>query len=65
MYVCICNALTETTVRSAARAGGASCPRTVYSRLGAAPDCCQCLGKARKIIEEERAADNSLLATAT
>ena len=65
MYVCVCNALTEKTVRHAARGSDTSSPRKLYGRLGCAPDCCQCLVQARKIIQEERGADSPLLATAT
>lgn len=54
MYVCICNAIRETTLRCAAR----TCPGdvdTVYESLGKAPQCGQCLDDAAEILIEERA----------
>ena len=54
MYVCICNAIRETTFRGAAR----SCPGdadAVYESLGKIPQCGQCLDDAAEILIEERA----------
>jgi bacterioferritin-associated ferredoxin len=53
MYVCICNAIRECQVRSAARTvrGG---PEQVYASLGRTPQCRQCLDEAAEIIAEER-----------
>ena len=53
MYVCICNAIRETTLRCAAR----SCPGdadSVYESLGKTPQCGQCLDDATEILIEER-----------
>lgn len=52
MYVCICNAIRETDLRSAARrcGGGAE---AVYAALGRTPQCRQCLEEAEDIIAEE------------
>jgi bacterioferritin-associated ferredoxin len=59
MYTCICNAIRETDLRAAAlRADG--CAETVYASLGKKPNCGQCLEKAQKTIEEERALVASL-----
>jgi len=55
MVVCICNALRETEVRQAARAGAAH-PKSAYKRLGCQIRCGQCLPFAREIIKDERAA---------
>ena len=55
MIVCSCNALTESDVRSAARAG-ARCPLDAYDRLGCQPECGACLCYAQEIIDEERMA---------
>lgn len=54
MYVCICNAIRETTLRDAARrcCGGAD---AVYAALGKRPQCGQCLDDAAEILIEERA----------
>jgi bacterioferritin-associated ferredoxin len=53
MIVCICNAIDESELRSAARAG-APCPRSAYAYLGCEPQCGTCLCYAREIIDEER-----------
>ncbi len=55
MVVCICNAIGEREVRSAARAG-ATCPRSAYQALGRQPKCGQCFAFARCVIDSERAA---------
>lgn len=54
MYVCICNAIRETTLRDAARQcrGGVD---EVYEALGKRPQCGQCLDDAAEILIEERA----------
>jgi bacterioferritin-associated ferredoxin len=54
MIVCICNAIRENEVRSAAR-GGAACPSSAYRSLGRKPKCGQCFSFAREIISAERA----------
>jgi len=53
MYTCICNAIRETDLRSAAvkSAGDAE---SVYATLGKKPNCGQCLVKAGQIIDQER-----------
>lgn len=53
MYVCICNAITESELRRAARscAGDA---QTCYSKLGKRPNCGHCLDEADEILSEER-----------
>ena len=53
MYVCICNAIRETTLREAARtcAGKAE---DVYAALGKPPQCGQCLEEAEEILIDER-----------
>ncbi len=54
MYICICNALTENSVRATARSeGGGTSPGKVYHRLGCAPQCGMCLKRAREIVREE------------
>jgi bacterioferritin-associated ferredoxin len=55
MIVCVCNALRETEVRSAARQG-ATCPTSAYAMLGRRPRCGQCFPFARDIISAERTA---------
>jgi bacterioferritin-associated ferredoxin len=54
MIVCVCNALCEDEVRSAARAG-APCAKSAYANLGCEVQCGSCLPYAREIIDEERA----------
>ena len=54
MFICICNAVRETDLRRAAceQRGDAE---TLYTRLGFAPQCRQCLQEADMIVEEARA----------
>ncbi|MEP0391984.1 MAG: ferredoxin [Erythrobacter sp.] len=59
MYTCICNAIRETDLRAAA-VKSKGCAETVYATLGKKPNCGQCLEKAQKTIEEERALIASL-----
>ena len=54
MIVCVCNRLTETGVRKAARAGAAT-PDAAYARLGCEAQCGCCFDYAQEIIDEERA----------
>ena len=64
VYVCICNAIREATLRTAARA----CPGdadAVYGWLGKTPQCGQCLDDATAILIEEReSAKNACFAVA-
>ncbi|WP_299309315.1 (2Fe-2S)-binding protein [uncultured Croceicoccus sp.] len=55
MIVCICNAIRESQIRTAAR----NCPgdaEAVYRSLGCAPQCRQCLDDATDILDAERCA---------
>ncbi len=54
MYVCICNAIRDSELRTAARActGDAE---SIYIALGRPPQCRQCIGDAEAIIADERA----------
>jgi bacterioferritin-associated ferredoxin len=54
MYVCICNAIRETDLRSAARRCAGD-PDAVYGSLGHTPQCRQCMDEASAILSEERA----------
>lgn len=53
MIVCVCNAIREDELRSAARKG-APCPRTAYKSLGCDVQCGTCLPCAREVIDDER-----------
>ncbi|WP_312487182.1 (2Fe-2S)-binding protein [Sphingomonas sp.] len=55
MVVCVCNAIRESQVREAARAGSMT-PCQMYRALGRQPKCGQCAMVARAIIDEERTA---------
>ena len=55
MIVCICNAIDEDELRTAARAG-APCPRSAYANLGCEMQCGTCLCFAQEIIDKEREA---------
>ncbi|AZI36709.1 ferredoxin [Caenibius tardaugens NBRC 16725] len=53
MYICICNAIRECELRTAAR----RCPgnaQSVYASMGKVPDCCCCIDDAEAILEDER-----------
>jgi bacterioferritin-associated ferredoxin len=54
MYTCICNAIRESDLRAAAL-GADGDAVAVYATLGKTPNCGQCLEKAEKLLEEERA----------
>ena len=54
MVVCLCNRITESEVRQAARAG-APAPASAYAFHGCEPQCGCCLDYAQDIIDEERA----------
>jgi bacterioferritin-associated ferredoxin len=53
VYVCICNAIRETELRSAARTCSGDAD-AVYTSLGRPPQCRQCLEDAADILMEER-----------
>ena len=54
MITCVCNRLTETEVREAAREGAAS-PEAAYAALGCEVQCGCCLHYAQELINEEAA----------
>ena len=54
MYICICNAIREADLRKAALTSGGDAEAT-YATLGKRPNCGQCLAKAGKILDQERA----------
>lgn len=54
MYVCVCNALNENTVREAAKkVQGEVSILKIYESLDAKPQCGKCLCQARDICNEE------------
>lgn len=55
MYVCICNAIREKDLRSAARSCGGSA-EALYAALGKTPQCRQCLDEAEEIVADARCA---------
>jgi len=59
MIVCICNRITESEVREAAR-DGAPTPEKAYARLGCEVQCGCCLDYAQEIIDAERGKRPSL-----
>lgn len=63
MYVCICNAIKETDLRTAARCcrGDAN---ALYAALGRTPQCGQCLEDAEDIIADEMTALEAPLSAA-
>lgn len=52
MFVCICNALTESDVRSAIQSGRARDPLAVYRHFDAEPQCGQCLDIVRSLLAD-------------
>lgn len=55
MYICICNAIRETELRTAAQCCSGDAD-AVYNALGCTPQCGQCLDDATEILLEEREA---------
>ena len=55
MFICVCNAIRECELRSAARCHAGD-PDAVYEKLGKRPQCGQCLDEAAQILIEEREA---------
>lgn len=53
MYVCICNAIRENDLRSAARRQNGDAEK-LYQSLGHQPRCRQCLINAQQIVASER-----------
>ena len=53
MIVCLCNRLTESDVRGAARAGAATA-EGAYACLGCEVQCGCCLDYAQEVLDEER-----------
>jgi bacterioferritin-associated ferredoxin len=53
MIVCICNRITESEVRLAAR-GGRATPEAAYACQGCEVQCGCCLDFAQEVIDEER-----------
>lgn len=53
MYVCVCNAITESELREAARCSRGDAEQ-VYAKLGKKPNCGQCLNGADRILHQER-----------
>jgi bacterioferritin-associated ferredoxin len=51
MYVCLCNALTDSHVRAAAQAG-ADRPSECYRACGCAAHCGTCAATVRRILNE-------------
>ena len=60
MIVCVCNRLTESDVRQAARCG-ANTPEAVYACHGGEVQCGCCLDYAQEVIDEELAVGRSCL----
>ncbi len=55
MYICVCNALNENTVREAARKNkGSQSAVKIYETLGVKPQCGMCLCDAQNICDNEK-----------
>ena len=59
MFVCICNRITESEVRKAARCG-ATTPDAAYACEGCEVQCGCCLDYAQEVIDAERGARSHL-----
>ena len=51
MYICICNAVTESAIRQAVREGARSL-RDLSFRTGCSTQCGRCVGTAREVMDE-------------
>ena len=59
MYVCICNAVTESEIREAADSG-ADDLWTLQQELGVASGCGSCMDAASEILDERKAARQAI-----
>ena len=60
MYVCVCNALNEKSVKKAALTLSSTLSITkLYEKMGARPQCGMCLCHAQVILDEARAEWNN------
>ncbi len=50
MYICVCNAVTETDIKNAVK-GGANCLRHLETKLGVSNQCGSCLCDASTLLE--------------
>jgi bacterioferritin-associated ferredoxin len=55
MYVCLCNALTDSQVRAAA-AAGATRPKEVFANCGCGAQCATCTRAILSILRDDTAA---------
>jgi len=51
MYVCLCQGVTDSQIRQAARQGCSNI-RELRSRLGVASQCCKCARAAKELLSE-------------
>jgi len=49
MYVCICNAITDSEVRTLVSQGARSVAQ-IYRRLGCKPQCCKCVDDVKRVV---------------
>ena len=49
MYICICNAITDSDIRTLVSAGARSVAQ-VYRRLGCKPQCCKCVEDVKRLL---------------
>lgn len=61
MYICICNGIKDSQVRTAAQ-DGAGTVGQVFRAHGCKPDCAQCVGCMRDILEEELVPEVGMMA---
>jgi bacterioferritin-associated ferredoxin len=50
MYVCICNALTDRTLREAITRTGSRCPEEAYAACGCRAKCGKCIGAISQLL---------------
>lgn len=59
MYVCVCNAITDSDIRQAVEQGATTLPEVKRRLDGLASSCGKCAADARQIIRETRRVGNS------
>lgn len=52
MYVCLCNALTDTMVKQASSAIGSTRPGQVYAACGCRLQCAQCVRGVARLLQD-------------
>lgn len=56
MFICICNAINDRTVREIVATGAGTSPRAIHRAAGCKPQCGRCLPEMAEMITEHQTA---------